>query len=184
MEFHVCYRFITGCDLVEKLSLSWLTSPFFELREKFKCIEHTRKCKIWTTTWKCRKTSPCLKALGWILIYKLQTFFHFRKLLLHKEWILTWFSLFSSLCKMLDGKLSEVTSEAIVLLDLATKGMHTIYAANNKVLIRLRECAGSSAPLLFTYGINSWYFLMTWLNYSFHYLTLRIKTHWTYSKSG
>ena len=27
-------------DFREKVSLSWLTSPYFELREKFKCIEH------------------------------------------------------------------------------------------------------------------------------------------------
>ena len=29
----------------EKVSLNWLTSPFFELREKFKCIGHIRKAK-------------------------------------------------------------------------------------------------------------------------------------------
>ena len=27
-------------DLGEKVTISWLTSPCFELREKFKCIEH------------------------------------------------------------------------------------------------------------------------------------------------
>ena len=37
-------------DLGEKVSLSWLTSPYFELREKFKCIEHIGKSK--------NKTSP------------------------------------------------------------------------------------------------------------------------------
>ena len=41
-----------GGDLGEKVSLSWLTSPYFELRVKFKCIEHIGKFKIWT------KTSP------------------------------------------------------------------------------------------------------------------------------
>ena len=39
-------------DLGEKLSLSWLTSPYFELREMFKCIEYIGKSKIWA------KTSP------------------------------------------------------------------------------------------------------------------------------
>ena len=35
-------------DLGQKVSFSWLTSPYFELREKFKCIEHIGKSKIWT----------------------------------------------------------------------------------------------------------------------------------------
>ena len=39
-------------DLGEKVSLNWLTSPYFELREKWKCIEYIGKSKIWT------KTSP------------------------------------------------------------------------------------------------------------------------------
>ena len=39
-------------DLGEKVSLSWLTSPYLELREKWKCIEFIGKIKIWT------KTSP------------------------------------------------------------------------------------------------------------------------------
>ena len=39
-------------NLGEKVSLSWLTSPYLELREKWKCIEYIRKSKIWT------KTSP------------------------------------------------------------------------------------------------------------------------------
>ena len=39
-------------DLGEKISLSWLTSPYLELREKWKCIECIGKSKIWT------KTSP------------------------------------------------------------------------------------------------------------------------------
>ena len=33
-------------DLGEKVSQSWLTSPYFELREKFRCIEHIGKSKI------------------------------------------------------------------------------------------------------------------------------------------
>ena len=60
-------------DWGEKVSLSWLTSPYFELREKFKFIEHIGKSKICTKTspWnpeKCCKTSPSLKALGWPLL--------------------------------------------------------------------------------------------------------------------
>ena len=39
-------------DLGEKVFLIWPTSPYFELREKFKCKEHIGKHKIWT------KTSP------------------------------------------------------------------------------------------------------------------------------
>ena len=39
-------------DLGEKVSLSWLTSPYLEPREKWKCIECIRKSKILT------KTSP------------------------------------------------------------------------------------------------------------------------------
>ena len=39
-------------DLGEKVSLSWLTYPYLELREKWKCIESIGKSKIWT------KTSP------------------------------------------------------------------------------------------------------------------------------
>ena len=34
-------------DLGEKVSLNWFTS-YFELREKFQCIEHIGKSKIWT----------------------------------------------------------------------------------------------------------------------------------------
>ena len=37
-------------DLGEIVSLSWLISPYFELKEKWKCIEHIRKSKIWTKT--------------------------------------------------------------------------------------------------------------------------------------
>ena len=40
-------------DLGEKVSLNWLTSPYFELREKFKSKEHIGKSKMLT------KTSPC-----------------------------------------------------------------------------------------------------------------------------
>ena len=40
-------------DLREKVSLRWLTYPYFELREKFKCIKHIGKSKIRT------KTPPC-----------------------------------------------------------------------------------------------------------------------------
>ena len=39
-------------NLGEIVSLSWLISPYFQLKEKWKCIEHIRKSKIWT------KTSP------------------------------------------------------------------------------------------------------------------------------
>ena len=39
-----------GGDLGEKVSLNWLTSPCFELREKFNCIEHTGKSKIMART--------------------------------------------------------------------------------------------------------------------------------------
>ena len=62
-----------GGDLGEKVSLSWLTSPYFELREKFKFVEHNYReiqnldKNFSPKSWKCRKTSPCLKALGWLL---------------------------------------------------------------------------------------------------------------------
>ena len=39
-------------NLGEKVSQSWLTSPYLELREKWKCIESIGISKIWT------KTSP------------------------------------------------------------------------------------------------------------------------------
>ena len=35
-------------DFREKVSLSWLTSSYLELREKWKCIECIGKSKIWT----------------------------------------------------------------------------------------------------------------------------------------
>ena len=40
-------------NLGEKVSLSWLTSPYVELREKWKCIECTGESKIWikTSSW-------------------------------------------------------------------------------------------------------------------------------------
>ena len=61
-----------GGNLGEKVSLSWLTSPYFVLREKFKCIEHIGKSKIQikTSPWNPEnviKLLPCLKALGWPL---------------------------------------------------------------------------------------------------------------------
>ena len=37
-------------DLGEKVFLSWLTSPYLELREKWKCIDCIGKSKIWTKT--------------------------------------------------------------------------------------------------------------------------------------
>ena len=40
------------CDLGDKVSQNWLTSPYFELREKFECIVHIEKSKILI------KTSP------------------------------------------------------------------------------------------------------------------------------
>ena len=43
---------ILGGDLGEKVSLRWLTSPYLELRKKWKCIECIGNSKIWT------KTSP------------------------------------------------------------------------------------------------------------------------------
>ena len=45
---------ILGGDLGEIVSLSWLTSPYFELKEKWKCIECTGKFESWTKTfpWK------------------------------------------------------------------------------------------------------------------------------------
>ena len=46
-----------GGDLGEKVPLSWLTSPYFELREKFKCIEHIWKSKILIKTLKILKMS-------------------------------------------------------------------------------------------------------------------------------
>ena len=45
-------RVILEGDLGEKVSLSWLTSSYLELREKWKCIDCIGKSKIWT------KTSP------------------------------------------------------------------------------------------------------------------------------
>ena len=39
-----------GGDLGEIVFLSWLASPYFELREKVKCIEHRGKSKLWSTT--------------------------------------------------------------------------------------------------------------------------------------
>ena len=36
--------------LGEKVSLNWLTSLGFELREKFKCIEYIGKCNITAKT--------------------------------------------------------------------------------------------------------------------------------------
>ena len=35
---------------------------------------------------------------------------------LHEEWIFTWFSFYTSLCKLVDVKPSDVTSETFVLL--------------------------------------------------------------------
>ena len=71
-EFHNWRGVILDCDLGEKVSLSWLTSPYLELREKWKCLDCIGKSKIWTKTslksWIFRKTSPSLKALGWPLV--------------------------------------------------------------------------------------------------------------------
>ena len=39
-------------DVGDKVSLQALTSPYFQPREKFKCIEHTDKSETWL------KTSP------------------------------------------------------------------------------------------------------------------------------
>ena len=40
-----------GGDLGEKVSISWLTSPYFKwLREKITCIKHIGKSKTWTKT--------------------------------------------------------------------------------------------------------------------------------------
>ena len=39
-----------GRDLGEKVSISWLTSPYLKLREKITCIKHIGKSKIWTKT--------------------------------------------------------------------------------------------------------------------------------------
>ena len=67
---HIAWPILEG-DL-EEVSLSWLTSPYLELREKWKCIECIGKSKIDQNfslkSWNCRKTSPSLKALGWTLI--------------------------------------------------------------------------------------------------------------------
>ena len=57
-----------GGDLGEKVSQSWLTSPYFELREKFKYREIQNLDQNFSLEpWKCRKISPCLKAVGWPL---------------------------------------------------------------------------------------------------------------------
>ena len=59
-------------DLGEKVSLNWFTSPYYELREKFQCIEHIGESKIWTKTSpknpKNDAKPPCLRALGRALI--------------------------------------------------------------------------------------------------------------------
>ena len=44
-QLHVWLQGLGG-DLGEKVSLNWLTSPSFELREKFKCMEWTEKSII------------------------------------------------------------------------------------------------------------------------------------------
>ena len=59
-------------DLGEKVSLSWLTSPYLELREKWKCIKCIGEIlnldqNFSLKSWNFRKTSPSLKALGWPL---------------------------------------------------------------------------------------------------------------------
>ena len=54
-------------NLGEKFSLSWLTSPYLELREKWKCIECIEKSKIWIKTF--------LRSWNWrklLLLWKLQ----------------------------------------------------------------------------------------------------------------
>ena len=82
--------FSLGSDLGEKVSLRRLTSPCFELREKFECIEHIGKSKIWT------KTSPRkflrLKALGWLLylLYLFHWFLHSFVLELGLYWCCVW----------------------------------------------------------------------------------------------
>ena len=54
-------------DLGEKVSLSWLTSPYLKSREKWKCIACIGKSKIWTKTspWNPEYVAkpPSLKAL-------------------------------------------------------------------------------------------------------------------------
>ena len=44
---------LSKANLEEKVSLNWLFSPSFELREKLKCMEHNVKYK--TTI----RTTPC-----------------------------------------------------------------------------------------------------------------------------
>ena len=64
---HICKAQFGG-QFCEKVSLNWLTSPYFELREKLKCIEHIWKSKFWPKFLpEILKTSPCLRALGWPL---------------------------------------------------------------------------------------------------------------------
>ena len=63
--------FNLGGNLGEKVSLTRLTSTYFELREKFKYIEHIGKFTIWTKTftWNSEIVAEILrlKALGWHL---------------------------------------------------------------------------------------------------------------------
>ena len=52
-------------DLGEKVSLNWLTSPYFELREKFKCIVHIGSPQFGPTLLpEILKTPPSLRVLG------------------------------------------------------------------------------------------------------------------------
>ena len=53
---------ILGSYLEEKVSLNWLMFSYFELGEKFKCIEHIGKVQIFFL-----KSSPSQKALGWVI---------------------------------------------------------------------------------------------------------------------
>ena len=58
-------------DVGETVFQSWLTSPYFELKEKSKCIKHTENLKFWIKLLpefrNCCKTSPSLRTLCWPL---------------------------------------------------------------------------------------------------------------------
>ena len=62
-------------NLREKVCLMWLTSPYFELREKLKCIEHIGKSKIRTETSSCYISPSCQRAPGSIMQFLHQCFF-------------------------------------------------------------------------------------------------------------
>ena len=72
-------------DLGEMVSLQTQTSPCFQLREKFKCIEHIGKGKDFSLkSNSLRKTSPYFRFLAWTLfIIMFKSITGFRSFLAH-----------------------------------------------------------------------------------------------------